>query len=74
MDGAQIERRTGSGRRDYAILTLLTRLGLRSIEVASLRLEDIDWERGEIRIRGKGEKHVRLPLPKDVGKALAAHL
>jgi len=66
--------RTRSGRRDFAILLLLARLGIRRNEVASLELDDIDWERGELRIRGKGEKHERLPLPKDVGVALAAHL
>jgi site-specific recombinase XerD len=67
-------RRTRCGRRDYAILLLLARLGLRRNEIALLALEDIDWERGELLIRGKGEKQERLPLPKDVGAALAAHL
>ena len=67
-------RRTRPGRRDYAILLLLARLGLRKNEVASLKLEDIDWERGEILIRGKGEKYERLPLPHDVGVALSVHL
>jgi integrase/recombinase XerD len=68
------DRRTPSGRRAYAILLLLARLGLRKGEVASIELEDIDWERGEIRIRGKGEKYGLLPLPQDVGAALVAHL
>ncbi|MEI8341952.1 MAG: tyrosine-type recombinase/integrase, partial [Verrucomicrobiota bacterium] len=67
-------RQTRGGRSDYAILLLLSRLGLRRNEVASLALEDINWERGELLIRGKGEKQERLPLPKDVGTALAAHL
>lgn len=67
-------RRTRAGRRDYAILLLLSRLGLRKGEVASLELEDINWEKGELLIHGKGEKHERLPLPKDVGTALAVHL
>jgi len=67
-------RRTRSGRRDYAILILLSRLGLRRNEVASLELDDIDWGQGELLIRGKGRKYERLPLPKDVGTALAAHL
>ena len=68
------DRRTLCGRRDYAILLLLSRLGLRRNEVASLELEDIDWKQGELLIHGKGEKHERLPLPQDVGKALALYL
>jgi integrase/recombinase XerD len=67
-------RRTHSGRRDFAILILLARLGLRRKEVASIELSDIDWKKGEIKIRGKGEKTERLPLPPDIGEALAAHL
>jgi integrase/recombinase XerD len=68
------DRHTQVGRRDYAILILLSRLGLRKKEVTSLRLDDINWQRGEIHIHGKGKKHERLPLPEDVGAALAAHL
>jgi integrase/recombinase XerD len=68
------DRRREVGRRDYAILTLLVRLGLRSAEVAALRLDDVDWHRGEIMIRGKGDRHERLPLPCDVGEALVAYL
>lgn len=71
---ASCDRRRGVGRRDYAILTLLVRLGLRSAEVAALRLDDMDWHRGEIMIRGKGDRHERLPLPCDVGEAVAAYL
>ena len=67
-------RRTRSGERDLAILLLLARLGLRRKEVASIELDDIDWEKGEIKIRGKGEKHEKLPLPSDIGEALAAYL
>lgn len=62
------------GRRDLAILTLLVRLGLRACEVARLRLEDFDWRRGEVIIRGKGWRDERLPLPPDVGEAVVAYL
>ena len=60
--------------RDYAILMLLARLGLRSIEVARLLLDDVDWRCGEIAVRGKGRREDRLPLPADVGEALVAYL
>jgi integrase len=53
---------------------LLGRLGLRAGEVVALRLEDIDWRAGEILIRGKRRRRDRLPLPVDVGAALAAYL
>jgi integrase/recombinase XerD len=62
------------GRRNYAIFLLLSRLGLRGSEVVALRLDDIDWRTGEILIRGKGLLHDRMPLPSDVGKALASYL
>jgi integrase len=62
------------GRCDYAILVLLLRLGLRAAEVAALRLDDIDWRAGEIVVRGKGRTEDRLPLPPDVGSAIAAYL
>jgi integrase/recombinase XerD len=65
---------TRTGRRDLAILTLLARLGLRAGEVAGLSLEDIDWRRGEITVRGKGNRHDRLPLPADVGQRIVAYL
>jgi integrase/recombinase XerD len=68
------DRRTATGRRDYAILLLLVRLGLRAGEVAALMLDDIDWRQGEIVVRGKGDRHERLPLPVDVGEALAGYL
>jgi integrase/recombinase XerD len=68
------DRSTTSGRRDYAILSLLARLGLRSGEVAALQLGDIDWRRGEIVVRGKARRRDRLPLSADVGAALAAYL
>jgi integrase/recombinase XerD len=68
------DRRTAAGRRDYAILLVLARLGLRAAEVAALTLDDIDWRQGELVVRGKGDRHERLPLPVDVGEALAGYL
>lgn len=71
---ASCERRTRTGRRDFAVLMLLIRLGLRAGEVAALKLDDIDWRAGELLVRGKGPRHERLPLPDDVGKALVGYL
>jgi site-specific recombinase XerD len=68
------DRRTLTGRRDYAILLLLARLGLRAGEVARLGLDDIDWRRGEIAVLGKGNRAERLPLPSEVGAAVAGYL
>jgi integrase len=68
------DRRTRVGRRDFAILTMLSRLGLRAGEVAALRLGDVDWRAGEVLVRGKGSRQERLPLPGDVGEALAGWL
>jgi site-specific recombinase XerD len=62
------------GARDFAILILLARLGLRSVEVARLELDDLDWRRGEAVVRGKARRQDRLPLASDVGEALAAYL
>jgi integrase len=62
------------GRRDYAVILLLARLGLRAGEAAGLRLDDINWRAGEIGVRGKGGRHDVLPLPADVGAAIAAWL
>jgi site-specific recombinase XerD len=67
-------RRTVTGRRDYAILLLLARLGLRAGEVIALQLDDVNWRAGEILVRGKGLLHDRMPLPPDVGQALACYL
>jgi site-specific recombinase XerD len=67
-------RRQRIGRRDYAILLLLARLGLRAGEVAGLDLEDIDWRSGEVVVRGKGRRMDRLPLLRDVGRAIADYL
>lgn len=69
-----INRRTAVGRRDYAILLLLARLGLRACEVAGMRLEDIDWNAGLVSIRRKGGQRSVLPLPVEVGAAVAAYL
>jgi len=69
-----IDRHTSVGRRDYAILLLLARLGLRSGEVTTLELDDIDWKAGQISVRGKSGQRNELPLPKEVGKAIAAYL
>jgi len=71
---AACDRRTAAGRRDFAMLMLLARLGLRAGEVRALELEDIDWHAGELLIRGKGPRLERLPLPDDVGEALGAYL
>jgi integrase/recombinase XerD len=62
------------GYRDSAILLLLARLGLRASEVAALTLDDIEWDAGEIAVRGKGNRVDRMPIPPDVGKALADYL
>lgn len=67
-------RGTASGRRDYAVLLLLARLGLRAGEVVALQLDDINWRVGEIMVRGKGLFHDRMPLPAHVGRALASYL
>lgn len=67
-------RQTAVGLRDYAILLLLARLGLRASEVACLKLQDIDWEAGHITVHGKGGYSSQLPLPVDVGQAIAAYL
>lgn len=62
------------GVRDFAMLSLVARLGLRSVEVTHLELDDIDWRAGELVVRGKGRRRDRLPLPWDVGEALSAYL
>lgn len=68
------DRRTTFGRRDYAVLVLLARMGLRAGEIAGLALSDIDWRAGEIVVRGKARRQERLPLPVEVGEALAGWL
>lgn len=71
---AACNRQTAVGRRDYAILLLLARLGLRAGEVVALTLEDLDWQAGVLTVRGKGGRASQLPLPVAVGEALAAYL
>lgn len=67
-------RRTATGRRDFAVLLLLARLGLRAGEVVELTLDDLDWDEGAIQIRGPAQRRDRLPIPADVGAALADYL
>lgn len=71
---ASCDRRSAIGRRDYALIITLLRLGLRRGEVAGLMLDDIDWRAGELVVAGKGGRIDRLPLPADVGAAIAAYL
>lgn len=71
---AACDRDEPAGRRDYAVILLLARLGLRAGEPARLRLDDINWRAGEIGIRGKGGQYDVLPLPADAGAAVAAWL
>ena len=68
------DRSTDVGVRDFAIMMLVARLGLRSIEVARLELRDVDWRAGELVVRGKARRQDRLPLPTEVGEALVAYL
>jgi site-specific recombinase XerD len=65
---------TAIGRRNYAMVLLLARLGLRAPEAIAMQLDDIDWRSGEIIVRGKGNRHDRVPLPPDVGEALADYI
>ena len=71
---AACDRGTRTGLRDFAVLTLLSRLGLRAGEAAALELGDIDWRAATVTVRGKGRRDERLPLPSDVGEALAGYL
>ena len=72
LDGC--DRATALGRRDYAILMMLAKLGMRASEVAILTLDDIDWRSGEMLIRAKGRQRARMPIPADVGAAVVAYL
>lgn len=65
---------TATGARDYAVLLVLARLGLRAAEVAGLELDDVDWRAGEVSVRGKGARVERLPLLHEVGEAIASYL
>jgi integrase/recombinase XerD len=69
-----VQSSKATARRDYAMVLLQARLGLRAPEVVAMQLDDIDWRAGEITVRGKGNRHDRLPLPPDVGKALADYI
>ncbi|WP_198169877.1 site-specific integrase [Agromyces laixinhei] len=68
------DRSTSIGLRDFAMMTLVARLGLRSVEIARLELRDVDWRAGELVVRGKARRQDRLPLPADVGEALVGYL
>ena len=72
LDGC--DRTTALGRRDYAILMMLAKLGLRANEVATLALDDIDWRSGEMLVHAKGRQRARMPMPPDVGAAVVAYL
>lgn len=67
-------RETVTGQRDYTLLLLLARLGLRAGEVVAMTLDDIDWAAGGLTVRGKGGREDRLPIPRDVGQAMATYL
>jgi len=71
---SSIDRKTAVGRRDYAILLILARLGLRACEIKALTLGDLDWQEGLIKVRGKAGRYSQLPLPADVGEAIADYL
>jgi integrase/recombinase XerD len=71
---AGCDRSTAIGARDFAVLMLMSRLGLRACEIARMRLHDVDWRSGELSVRGKGGRIDRLPLPADVGDAVAGYL
>jgi integrase/recombinase XerD len=65
---------TPMGRRNYAMVLLLARLGLRAAEVITIQLDDIDWRGGELLVRGKGQRHDRVPIPPDVGAAITEYV
>jgi integrase/recombinase XerD len=67
-------RKTKIGKRDYAIIMLLSRLGLRASEVATLKIHDIDWQQGLISLHSKGNKRITMPLPIEVGEAIADYI
>jgi len=70
---SRCDRQAPLSRRNYAILLLLARLGLRAGEVVARNLEDIDWEAGQMTVHGKGGRSTQMPLPTDVGEAIAAY-
>lgn len=71
---ASVRTNPRRGARDYAMLLLMARLGLRAPEVIAIQLDDIDWRAGELLVRGKGQRHDRLPLPSDAGEAISEYL
>ncbi len=71
---AACDRPSGVARRDRAMLLLLARLGLRAGDVVALRVGDIEWEQGRVRVVGKGRRETRLPLPQDAGDAILGYL
>ena len=71
---ASCNRQSAVGSRDYAILSLLVRLGLRAGEIVALKLDDIDWDSGSLNVHGKGARGCPMPLPADVGEAIADYL
>jgi integrase/recombinase XerD len=71
---ASVRANPRRGARDYAMLLLMARLGLRALEVMAIQLDDIDWRAGELLVRGKGQRHDRLPIPTDVGEAISKYL
>jgi integrase len=71
---ASCDRKNQTGARDYAVLLLLARLGLRAVEVSRLRPDDLDWRAGQISVDGKAHRRDQLPLPSDVGEAIVEHL
>ncbi|WP_245506150.1 tyrosine-type recombinase/integrase [Rhizobium leguminosarum] len=71
---AVCDRASLAGRRDFAILMLMSRLGLRAKEVALLSLDDIDWHGGLVQVHGKGGRMAAMPLPQDVGAAIADYI
>ncbi|MFP1133335.1 site-specific integrase [Asticcacaulis sp. W401b] len=71
---ASVRSNPRRGTRDYAMLLLMARLGLRAPEIIAIQLDDIDWRAGELLVRGKGQHHDRLPIPPDVGEAISEYL
>jgi integrase/recombinase XerD len=71
---ASVRENPRHGARDYAMLLLMARLGLRAVEIIAIRLDDIDWRAGELLVRGKGNLHDRVPISAEVGEALSRYL
>lgn len=71
---ASVRTNPKCGARDYAMLLLMARLGLRAVEVIAIQLDDIDWRAGELMVRGKGKLHDRLPITPEIGEALSRYL